>query len=119
MVYTSNQQGDSGRKIGIFDLPQPTSFLVIKNSNWNSRELGVEKLTRGLSWIHKRHTVIMKKNDLDWVTRGQIPTMDEMDGNGWETAENGHRQRKAEASPSPTVGWTGGRMERKAAGVQA
>ena len=46
-------------------------------------------------------------------------SMDEMDGNGWETAENGHRQRKAEASPSPTVGWTGGRMERKAAGVQA
>ena len=61
----------------------------------------------------------MRKNDLDWVTRGQIPTMDEMDGNGWETAENGHRQRKAEASPSPTVGWMGGRMERKAAGVQA
>lgn len=33
----------------------------------------------------------------------------EMDGNGWETAENGERRQQLDrAETSPTVGWTGG-----------
>ena len=57
----------------------------------------------------------MKKNDLDWVTRGQIPTMDEMDGNGWETAENGHRQRESRGQ-SQSHGWLDGGQNGKEGG---